>query len=448
MTPRNAVPASAPSPAMRGSTDADAPGPEVTTLENGFRVVSHAMPHLRTVSLGVWIGIGARHESDAQHGISHLLEHMAFKGTARRTAKRIAEEIEEAGGDLNASTSVETTAYYARMLAGDEPLAVDVLSDILLSSTFDADELKREQEVILHEIAASRDCPDDLVYDLFQEAAYPGQPLGRTILGTPESVQAMTSRDLEAYLAASYVPGRMVLSAAGAVDHERLVAAAAEAFGALRPGPPPQPPPTRYVGGTHATAKPFEQSHLLIGFDSPRFGTPDFYTGQVFCGLFGGGMSSRLFQEAREERGLCYAIYATSWGLSESGIFAVHAATSPELVAPLAELTAESLADIAAHGPTAAETERAKAQLKSGLLMSLESSFSRAEQMARHLLSNDRLLGADELIERVDAVTPEAIRAFAATLARTKPTVSVVGSGDDSRSQAEDTARRFEAMAG
>ncbi|MEL7048292.1 MAG: pitrilysin family protein, partial [Pseudomonadota bacterium] len=390
--------------------------PQITTLPNGFRIVTHRMAHLKTVSLGVWVGTGAYHESDRVHGISHLLEHMAFKGTTRRSAKRIAEEIEEIGGDLNASTSLETTAYYARVLEGDEALAIDVLGDILLSSTFDPSELKREQDVILHEIAASQDSPDDLVYDLFQEGAYPDQPLGRTILGTPESVLAIGSDDLRNYLKQSYAAGRMVLSAAGAVDHDAVVDAATRLFGAVEAQPEERPCSAVYVGGVRSTPKPFEQSHLLIGFDGPAYGQPDFFTAQVFSGLFGGGMSSRLFQDARERRGLCYAIYSTTWGLSDSGIFAMHAATSTEMMDPLADVMAEGLADVAQNGPTDAETQRAKAQLKAGLLMSLESSFTRAEQMARHLLSHNRLISSDELIAQVDAVTTDDVRHYAEKL--------------------------------
>ncbi|MEO1206970.1 MAG: pitrilysin family protein [Pseudomonadota bacterium] len=417
--------------------EVDGDAPRISTLANGFRIVTHRMPHLKTVSLGVWVGAGACHETDRLHGISHLLEHMAFKGTARRSAKRIAEEIEEVGGDLNASTSLETTAYYARILEGDEALAIDVLGDILLSSTFDETELKREQDVILHEIAASQDSPDDLVYDLFQEVAYPNQPLGRTILGTPESITAIGPDDLRAYLAQSYAAGRMVLSAAGAVDHEAVVAEAERVFGSVGGPVAARGSGATYGGGIRATRKPFEQSHVLIGFDGPAYGQPDFFTAQVMSGLFGGGMSSRLFQEARENRGLCYAIYSTTWGLSDSGIFAMHAATSSDMVDPLAEVMAEALADVAAHGPSEAETLRSKAQLKAGLLMSLESSFTRAEQMARHLLAHDRLISSEELIGDVEKVTAEDIQAYAQKLMAGRPCVAVVGSGDEAQAQAE-----------
>ncbi|MEO1544562.1 MAG: pitrilysin family protein, partial [Pseudomonadota bacterium] len=323
------------------------------------------------------------------------------------------------------------------VLEGDEALAIDVLGDILLSSTFDPGELKREQEVILHEIAASQDSPDDLVYDLFQEVAYPDQPLGRTILGTPESVTSIGPDDLRAYLGQSYSAARMVLSAAGAVDHEAVVAAAERVFGAVGTPNDTLQSPATYVGGLQTTPKPFEQSHLLIGFDGPAYGQTDFFTAQVLSGLFGGGMSSRLFQEARERRGLCYAIYSTTWGLSDSGIFAMHAATSSDMMDPLAEVMVEALDDVAQHGPSEAETLRSKAQLKAGLLMSLESSFTRAEQMARHLLAHDRLISSEELIGEVDAVTPEDVQTYAAKLLASAPTIAVVGSGDQSQKQAE-----------
>ena len=415
----------------------------VSTLANGLRVASHAMPHVETVALGVWVAAGARHETEAQNGLSHLLEHMAFKGTATRTAKRIAEEIEEIGGELNAATGLETTAYYARVLKGDDGVALGLIADILLNSSFSRAELDREREVIQQEIAASQDSPEDIVFDLMHATAFPGQPAGRSILGTSESVQAISAADLRSFLAARYHPGDMVISAAGAIDHEILVRHAEALFGGLTPKATGKEREARYQGGVSATEKPFEQSHLLIGFPAPSYLDDDFAAAQVFSGLFGGGMSSRLFQEIREERGLCYAIYSSVWGLRDAGMLAVHAATGPEMVDDLAKVVASELRDLALNGPAPGELARSKAQLKAGLLMALESSSVRAEQMARHLLAHGRLIPSSELVAQVSAVTAEDMKAFASRLLKSVPTVALAGSGKQSKAQAKVIAAMF-----
>jgi predicted Zn-dependent peptidase len=413
----------------------------VTTLSNGLRVATHAMDHLETVSLGVWVASGARHESQDQHGLSHLLEHMAFKGTATRTAQRIAEEIEDIGGELNAATGLDMTAYYARVLKGDDGVALNILADILLNSTFSDEELNKEREVIQQEIAAAQDSPDELVFDLLHQAAFPDQAIGRPILGTEKSVGALQAADLKAFLKARYTPDAMVISAAGAIDHEKLVRHAEALFGGLTPSQSGGESRARYAGGVAASAKPFEQSHVVIGLPAPSYLEDDYYAAQVFSGLFGGGMSSRLFQEIRESRGLCYAIYSTVWGLKDAGMLAVHAATGPDKVEQLSAIIAAELADVADKGPSAAELQRSSAQLKAGLLMALESSSVRAEQMARHLLAHGALIPSQELVARVDAVTRNAVRDVAARIAVAKPTVAIVGSGKPSRAQAERTAK-------
>ena len=419
---------------------ATGPTPVVTTLGNGLRVVTHTMAQVETVSLGVWVAAGARHETLAEAGISHVLEHMAFKGTATRTARAIAEEIETVGGDLNAATSIEMTSYYARVLKGDEAVAIDILADILQNSAFAQDELEREREVILQEIAAIRDSPDEIAYDLLHDAAYPDQPVGRPIIGTPDSVRAITSADLAAFLASRYRPSRMVVAAAGAVHHDAFVRHVEAQFGGLTDGEAGDERPASYVGGVRAEKKSFEQSHLLVGFESPSYRDPAFYTAQVFSGLFGGGMSSRLFQEVRERRGLCYSIYSSAWGLKDTGMLGIHAATGPEMMDELIDVIGAELRRVAADGPDAGEIARAKAQLKAGLLMALESSASRTEQMARQLLAHDRLLEPRELIAHVDGVTREDLARFAATTSSGAPSVAVVGAGGGSLAFAE-TAR-------
>jgi predicted Zn-dependent peptidase len=416
---------------------------QVTRLGNGLRVVSHRMPHVETVSLGVWVAAGARHEQEAEHGISHLLEHMAFKGTERRSASDIAEEIEAVGGELNAATSLETTAYFARTLKGDIALALDILADILQIPRYAEEELEREREVILQEIAATRDSPDEIAYELLQDAAFPQQAIGRPILGTTRSVKSFGAEDLRAFLKANYGAMRMVLSAAGHVDHAELVRHAEALFGTMNGGVGGRFEPARYVGGTRTSAKPFEQSHLVMAFAGPSYRSREFYTAQVFSGLFGGGMSSRLFQEVRERRGLCYSIYSSCWGLADTGLFAIHAATGPEMMEKLIDVVGRELVRAAAERPAEAELARSKAQLKAGLLMGLESSSARAEQMARQLLLFDRLMEPPELVERIDAVTADAVRDLAAELVSgSPPSVAVVGAGRNGQAFARMAAER------
>jgi predicted Zn-dependent peptidase len=416
---------------------------EVSRLSNGLTVITHTMPHLETTSLGIWVGVGSRHEAPAENGISHLLEHMSFKGTASRTAQAIAEEIEAVGGELNAATGLETTAYFARVLKGDEGVALELLADILLNSRFSPDELEREREVILQEIASTRDSPEDIAFDLVNEAAYPGQALGRSILGPAGNVRRFTPADLTTFLKTHYRPQRMVLSAAGATLHAPLVRHAEALFGGLTQDEIVGEEPAQYQGGVRWHQKRFEQSHLALAFEGPSYRDNAYFTAQVFSGLFGGGMSSRLFQEAREKRGLCYSIYSSAWGLSDTGLLAVHAATGTELMASLIDVTAGELEDVAARGPSAAELNRAKAQLKAGLLISLESSSARAEQMARQMLAHGRIIGSDELIQKVDAVGAEDVARFAQRLLAQTPSVSVVGAGKASERLASEAAQRM-----
>jgi predicted Zn-dependent peptidase len=411
---------------------------EISKLSNGMTVVSHAMPLLETVSLGIWVACGARHESLAEHGISHLIEHMAFKGTKQRSARAIAEEIEQVGGELNAATSLESTAYYARVLKGDDAVALEILADILQNSQHAPDELEREREVVLQEIAATRDSPDEIAYDLIHDVAFPEQAVGRPILGSPASVRSFTRADLGRFIATHYGAPRMVLSAAGAVDHGRLVRHAEALFGGLTGGIAATEEKARYRGGQRASAKAFEQTHVLLGFEAPSYRRPEFFTGQVFSGLLGGGMSSRLFQEVREKRGLCYAIYSSAWGFDDSGLLCIHAATGTETMADLIAIIGGELNVLANEGPTPAEIARSKAQLKAGLMMSLESSSARAEQMARHMLVHGRLLSAAELVAAVEGVTAGHVRDLAAgMLGAHAPSVVVVGAGRKSAGWAE-----------
>ncbi len=416
---------------------------EITVLDNGLRVVTQSMAHLETTSLGLWVGVGARHESPAEHGISHLIEHMSFKGTAKRSARVIAEEIEAVGGELNAATGLEMTSYFARVLKGDEGVAVELLADILLNSRFAPEELDREREVILQEIAAVRDSPDDIAYELAHEAAWPGQSVGRSILGTPGNIRGFEAADLRRFLEGHYGAENMVLSAAGAVRHETMVRHAEALFGGLTGPRFEAAQSARYEGGTRWHAKRFEQAHMVLAFEAPSYRDRDFFAAQVFSGLFGGGMSSRLFQEVRETRGLCYAIYSSAWGLKDTGMFAIHAATGAETMAELVDVVATELERMGREGAAADEIGRAKAQLKAGLLMGLESSSARAEQMARQLLGYGRLIPTEELMAGVDAVSAESVRNFARRLAAARPSVAIVGAGKRSAEFAKFAERRL-----
>lgn len=389
---------------------------DISRLDNGIRVVTDAMPHLQTASVGVWVDAGARHEAEHEHGLSHLLEHMAFKGTRRRSARAIAEEIEAVGGELNAATSLETTAYFARTLKDDVPVALDILADILQNPAFEAEELKREQNVVIQEIGAVNDTPDDLVFDLAQAAAFPGQPIGRSILGTPASVLSLTPDSLSAYLKSRYRPDRMVISAAGAVDHADIVARVGDLFGnspAIANGAGADAPDAFdlavYSGGDARHSRDLEQVHLVMEFEGVSYHDDDAYAARILASALGGGMSSRLFQSVREERGLCYSIFAFASSFRDSGVFGLYAATQPNQVRDLVDVTAAEIADFA-RNVTEAEIARARSQLKAGLLMSLESSVARAEQIGRQVVVFGRVLGVDELLAKVDIVDVDTIR--------------------------------------
>lgn len=402
---------------------------EVTRLPTGLIVVTDAMPHLETASLGVWVGSGSRDERPDEHGISHLLEHMAFKGTSRRTARQIAEEIEAVGGDLNAATSIETTAYYARVLRANVPLALDVLSDILADPSFDSEELRREQNVIVQEIGAAEDAPDDLIWDKLQETAFADQPIGRSILGTPATVRSFDRARLAAYLGRNYRSSDMVVAAAGAIDHQAVVAEVERRFASFAGPRPPTSDPARFVGGSHIETRDLEQAHIALGMHGLPHRDPSLYSLQVFTNVLGGGMSSRLFQEVREQRGLCYAIYAFHAPYSDIGMFGLYAGTDAADVAELMRVVVGEI-NAAAETINEAEVARVKAQMKAGLLMALESSSARAEQLARQMFNWGRPVPLDELVEKIEAVTVESARAAGrALIARGRPAVAALGPG-------------------
>lgn len=398
-----------------------------TTLSNGMTVVTDRMPHLKTAALGVWVRTGSREETLEQNGITHLLEHMAFKGTNSRTALEIAEQIEAVGGELNAATSIEHTNYYARVLQEDVPLAVDLLADILQNSTFDAGELEREKHVIVQEIGAAIDSPEDRAFDLFQATAWPDQPLGRPILGSAEGVRGFTIDALQSYLDARYRGPDMVLSAAGAVDHDQLVALAEEKFTKINSEAAAENENAHYKGGQDSFVRDLMEAQILIGFEGKPYKSADYYAIQILASVLGGGMSSRLFQEVREKRGLCYAIYSFHWAFSDTGAFAIHAATSEEDVPALMDVVIEELKDASAS-ISEREVERSRAQIRAGLMMALESPAARAGQIARQILVHGRVMDMDEISEKIEKVTAADVRRVALeTFTKTTPTLTTVG---------------------
>jgi len=331
------------------------------------------------------------------------------------------------GGDLNAATSVETTAYYARVLRADVPLALDVLSDILSDPTFEAEELVREQNVIVQEIGAAEDTPDDIVFDHLQATAFPGQPVGRSILGTPATVRSFDAGGLRAYLGRNYQGPDMVVAAAGAVDHGAVVADVERRFASFAGSPAPKREPARFGGGAHIEPRDLEQVHIALALEGVPQRDPTLYDLQVFTNVLGGGMSSRLFQEVREKRGLCYAIYSFHAPYTDTGLFGLYAGTDAVDAAELMRVVVDQLAE-AASSIDEKEVARARAQMKAGLLMALESSSARAEQLARQMIAYGRPIPIEEIVAKVDAVTVESTRAAGrALLERSAPAVAALG---------------------
>ena len=384
-------------------------------LKNGFRIVTENMPGLKSASIGIWIKAGGRHESLEQNGVAHFLEHMAFKGTKRRSSLQIAEAIEDVGGYINAYTSREMTAYYARVLSDDVDLALDVVSDIVLNPVFSSSEIEVERGVILSEIGQALDTPDDIIFDWLQEVSYPDQPLGRSILGPAERVSNFQKQDLSKFVSENYGPDQMILAAAGAVDHEAIVRQCEEIFGNLVSRKQNQLLAGNFSGGEVRHIKDLEQAHFALAFEGPNYKNSDIYTAQVFATAFGGGMSSRLFQEVREKRGLCYSIFASAGAYSDTGTLTLYAGTSGDKVSELANITMDEIKR-AADNMNENEIARASVQMKASLLMGLESPSSRAERLARMVAIWDRIPTLDEVIEKIDAVTVNSVRNFAASL--------------------------------
>jgi len=388
---------------------------EVTTLGNGLRIVSDHMASVETVSVGAWVDAGTRDEHPDINGISHLLEHMAFKGTRRRSAYGIAAEIEAVGGHLNAYTSREQTAYYAKVLKEDAGLAIDLIGDILQHSTMEAEELDRERAVIIQEIHQAHDTPDDIVFDHFQETAYPDQAMGRPVLGSADLVRRIERAVLLDYMAAHYSAPRMVVAAAGKIDHDELVRMVEDTFTELPEHREPDREGADYRGGFHVVERDLEQVHVVLGTEGISYMDDGFYAASVFSTLFGGGMSSRLFQEIREKRGLVYAIYSFLSCYTDGGLIGIYAGTGRSEAKDLVPLIVDEIKK-AQDAIDVDEIDRARSQLKASILMSLESTSSRCEQLARQISLFGRPIPANETVGKIDAVDENAISAIAERL--------------------------------
>ena len=399
---------------------------QITTLSNGMRVASEFLAGLESVAVAVTVGAGARYELESENGISHLLEHMAFKGTKTRSARDIAEIFDAIGGQLNAYTSMELTVYYAKILKGDVELAVDVLADIMQNSEFAEDELAKEKEVIIQEIAMHHDTPDDLVVDYFDDTAFANQPLGRSILSTEDKVASYSQADLQGYMAQHYRPQRMVITAAGNIQHADFVALVERYFKMPKVADGKTFEIAQYKGGDSRVTGDFEQLHLLIGLPTINVHSDDYYALQLYTTILGGGMSSRLFQEVRENRGLAYSVYAMGTVYEDVGMMSVYAAASPEKAGELSGVICDEIAKMAVS-ISDSEFNRAKNQQKAELLMARESSQTVASWIGRHILMYGQYRPAELIAQKIEEVSKEKILALAKQIASERLTVAALG---------------------
>jgi predicted Zn-dependent peptidase len=399
---------------------------QVTRLPSGLTVVTERMERVETVSLGAYVATGSRHEQEAENGVSHFLEHMAFKGTERRSAVQIAEEIEAVGGHINAYTAREQTAYYVKVLKEDTALAADIIGDILTHSTFEPEEMERERGVILQEIGQANDTPDDIIFDHFQEQAYPSQPLGRPVLGSEQGIRSMPRTMLTGYMRRHYAAPNVVVGAAGALTQQQVLDLVNVHFADLPLNPVPAMLPAQYGGGEFREARDLDQVHIVLGFPSVGYGDRDYYPTLLLSTLLGGGMSSRLFQEVREKRGLVYSIYSFSSPFLDGGLFGIYAGTGESEAEELMPVTLAELVKVQTE-VTETELARARAQVKASLLMSLESTGSRCEQLARQLQVFGRVVPIAETVAKINAVTTSDVCRAAARLFRGAPTLATMG---------------------
>ena len=399
---------------------------QITTLDNGLRVMTDNTGCGHSVALGIWVGVGTRNEELMHNGCAHMLEHMMFKGTKTRSAHDIAKQIENVGGHMNAYTSREITSYHMHMLAEHMPLALEVLGDMVGGSTLPQEEIERERQVILQEIGMCNDTPDDLIFDHYYQTAYPDQSLGAPILGSAKCVEDMNRTTLLDFMCRYYTPARAVISAAGEVDHDAFVAQVEKHFSDLPSDIHKGYVAANYAGGDFRAEKELEQTHFILGFQGLSRLEEDYYTAQTLSTLLGGGMSSRLFQEVREKRGLVYSIFSFHSGYQDDGQFGIYAGTGPESMDEIIPVICDEIMKVT-QNVTEEEVERAKAQLKSGLLIGRESMLTRADQHAKHMIFRDKIFNIDETIGKIDAVNPQEIQQTAAKIFAGKPTLAALG---------------------
>lgn len=399
---------------------------KLTRLPSGLTVVTERMDRVETVSIGAYVAAGSRNESAEENGVSHFLEHMAFKGTTSRSAAAIAEEVESVGGHINAYTAREQTAYYVKMLKEDTTLGFDIIGDILTHSIFEPEELERERSVILQEIGQANDTPDDIIFDHFQATAYPNQSLGRAVLGSADAIRNMPRSVLTGYMGRNYTSSNVVVAATGKLRHEAILDLVQRHFADLASSSPPRFDNATYQGGEFREERDLDQVHVVLGFPSVGYGDPDYYATVLLSTLLGGGMSSRLFQEIREKRGLVYSIYSFAAPFKDGGLFGIYAGTGESEVAELMPVMLQELGKAQAH-ITQPELSRARAQLKASLLMSQESTGSRCEQLARQIQTFGRVIPTEEVLSKINAVTEDDIRRAAVRHFRAPPTLATVG---------------------
>lgn len=388
---------------------------QLTLLPNGLRVATRAMPGVETAAVGLYADTGSRHEDVRVNGLAHLFEHMVFKGAGSRSAREISEAIEDVGGDLNAMTDRDSTIFTASVMAEHVPLGLELIADMILRPHFTPAELEREKDVVLQELGEARDTPNDIIFDDLQMAAFGDQPLGRSVLGEEASIAAITVEDLHDWRVHQYRAGSLSLVAAGKVDHDRFVDLAAHYFGDLPAGALVQPQPAAFAGGDRVGRAASDQAHIALGYGGPAQLGQEYYAARLFSDVVGGGMSSRLFQQLREERGLAYSVYTMLQSWRDTGLFCVYAATARHQSAAAAQLIEDVLAQ-AAEDVTEREVNRVRTQAKAGLLMSLESSWGQAGYVARQLALHGRLVDPSEVIADLDAVSVDQVRAAGAAM--------------------------------
>ncbi len=427
----------APGRARTLSSDADGGVVRRSVLPGGLRVITERVPAVRSAAIGVWIGVGSRDETPALAGASHYLEHLLFKGTRRRSAMEISAAMDAVGGELNAFTDKELTCYHARVRDTDLALAVDVVADMVTSSVLAAGEVEAERGVILEEIAMHDDEPGDSVHDAFAATVWPDAPLGRPVLGSVASIEAMSRSRVAGYYRRRYRPSGLVVAVAGNVEHAGVVRLARRAFGEFLGGD--DAPRSARHGGTgpayqpsvQALARPTEQANLVLGGRGLACGDDRRFALSVLSAALGDGMSSRLFQEVREKRGLAYAVYSFTAGYAETGLFGVYAGCRPQHTREVLDVCREQLADVAASGLSAEEVARAKGQLAGSFVLGLEDTGARMSRLGRAELSYGEWLGPADVLAGIDAVDVDAVREVSADVLGGPFGLAVIGPDDD-----------------